>query len=203
MPDQFSDVHRSISPSSAVQQQVIRFCPFTNAHGLNVWRWWLLVKCYVLAVGNAVWGWQSLSETNWKQNPNCSISVSEWNWKDSNTLFKCKGASFLFVFSSSRLPLCLFRWGRYQCQQVRQIWRCWPYNRSSPCMPINHTSLATNSHRIKLFEIGNFFLCVCVKAEATCWVLVFFPMWSGSDCNVESIFVQSAFHSRWIEVLST
>lgn len=98
MPDQFSDVHRSISPSSAVQQQVILFCPFTNAHGLNVWRWWLLVKFYVLAVGNAVWGWQScLKQIGHK------IQIAQFLFQSViekiQTHFKCQGASFLFFFS--------------------------------------------------------------------------------------------------------
>lgn len=166
MPDQFSDVHRSISPASAAQQQVTLFCPATNQQGLHVWSG---CELYMLAVGNALLGLQTFSFLKTKQFKLLFQLVVE---KMETLVYRCEGAS---IFSSG-LCFCFSRWGRYRCQQLGQTWRHWPYNRSLPCMPINHSSLVTNNNKIKLFEIGK--VCLWLSEQKPFVFVKVKPFWT-------------------------
>lgn len=192
MPDQFSDVHRSISPASAAQQQVTLFCPATNQQGLQVWSG---CELHMLAVGNALLGLQTFSFLKTKKQ--FKFHLFNYKLKEQTLVYRCEGAS---IFSSG-LCFCFSRWGRYRCQQLGQTWRHWPYNRSLPCMPINHSSLVTNNNKIKLFEIGK----VCLWLSEQKLFFVFLWKWSHSGRKKEpsataqllvwkesSIYVQSA-----------
>lgn len=192
MPDQFSDIHRSISPASAAQQQVTLFCPATNQQGLHVW--------------SALLGLQTFSFLKTKKLFKLLFQLVVE--KMETLVCRREGAS---IFSSG-LCFCFSRWGRYRCQQLGQTWRHWPYNRSLPCMPINHSSLVTNNNKIKLFEIGKvclwlseqklFVFCFFCESEATLDVkrnqVLLHNCWCGKKAR--SMF--SLHHRTWIELLT-